>query len=695
MSRFTKKILYDLLPSIYRQKDKVEGKPLESLIEVLAEQISILENDIDRLYNNWFIETCDPWIVPYIGNLLGVNILRKSGKFTSPLRSQIADTISYRSSKGTLSILEQIAYDTTKWKVHAVEFFKLLNTTQYLNHINLKVIYGINLRDDKILKTINTPFDRATHNIDVRNITSKRGYYNIRNLGFFFWRINALPVLDAPAFKHDPNGRFFFSQTGHDTQLFNNPQQESKITHITEEFNLPIPIGIGMLRDDLGKEDSMYYSDEPSITKKSITIRADGRVVNKEDIIACDLSNWDEIQPKKGKVAIDSVLGRIYFPDNMIPQKVYVSYYYGLSSEIGGGFFKRDLDNTSPQAKDDMSFTKYIISARQTSSPNISNSINDAIAKLIANKSKKAILLIKDSEVYQESLNITIPEDCEFLSIKAEDEQRPTILSNIPIVISGENENTHVEFDGLLIGGKDGINSSNSLVTIPRDSKINKFEIKNCTFVPNYVMENGRKEKVIPSIIIERDNDLLEMTIINSIVGPIIGSETRIKISITDSILDGTIESASLIGHKINLKNVTIFGPVTADSIEATNTIFNKVITVKRSQEGCVRFCYIPEGSKTPMKYRCQPNIPKDSSENIEYDIKLKVKPRYVSTFYGSPYYAQLHTSIAKEIFEGGDNGSEIGVYNTLYQSQRLYNFLSSFDEYLRFGMQPGAFFVT
>jgi len=694
MSRFTKETLYDLLPAVYRQRDEHEGKPLESLVEIVAEQIELLENDIDGLYNNWFIETCDPWIVPYIGNLLGVKGLHKSGKFASNQRSQIANTTMYRSTKGTLSILEQIAYDTTKWHVHAIEFFKRLNRTQYLNHIKPNVIYGINLRDEKILKSIDTPFDQAAHNIDVRSITSKRGYHNIQNLGFFFWRIKALPVLDAPAFRHDLNGRFFFSQTGHDMQLFNHPQPENEVSHITEEHHLPIPISISTLRDDLDKEDCKYYSDEPSITKKSITIRADGRVINSEDIMACDLSQWEEIQPKKGKVAIDPVLGRIHFSDNRIPKKVYVSYHYGFSSEIGGGFFKRDADNDNAQNNDDVDIKEYQISARKAS-PTTSKSINDAIAKMIGDNEKKAVLLIKDSEIYQESINILIPEDCEFLSIRAEEEQRPTILTDTPIIISGKNENSNVEFDGILVGGKDGISSSNSLMKISKNSKINRIDIKNCTFVPSYIMKKEKKDKVTPSIIVETDNDLLEMTIKNSIVGPIIGSETRARFTIKDSIIDGTKKSASIVGHKINLKNTTVFGPVTADFIEATNTIFNEIITVKRRQDGCVRFCYIPEGSRIPMPYHCQPNYPDGSLENIKNDIKLKVKPRFVSTLYGHSAYAQLHQSIAKEIFEGGDNESEIGVYNTLYQPQRLRNFIDSFDEYLRFGMQAGVFFVT
>ena len=37
-------------------------------------QVEILEGDIDRLYDDWFAETCEEWVVPYIGDLLGFQL---------------------------------------------------------------------------------------------------------------------------------------------------------------------------------------------------------------------------------------------------------------------------------------------------------------------------------------------------------------------------------------------------------------------------------------------------------------------------------------------------------------------------------------------------------------------------------------------------------------------------------------------
>ena len=101
-SRYTKEKIYDLLPSIYRLRDKEQGQPLKALLEIIGQQIEFAEQDIERLYNNWFIETCDEWVVPYIGDLLQAKILNPVTRSTTNHRIWVANTISYRRRKGTL-----------------------------------------------------------------------------------------------------------------------------------------------------------------------------------------------------------------------------------------------------------------------------------------------------------------------------------------------------------------------------------------------------------------------------------------------------------------------------------------------------------------------------------------------------------------------------------------------------------------
>ena len=112
--------LYELLPAIYRIRDAERGEPLKALLSVMASQINVVEEDIDQLYENWFIETCEEWLVPYIGDLLGVRPLQGTGDDVFSQRAYVANTISYRRRKGTIAVLEELARDVTGWPAKAV-----------------------------------------------------------------------------------------------------------------------------------------------------------------------------------------------------------------------------------------------------------------------------------------------------------------------------------------------------------------------------------------------------------------------------------------------------------------------------------------------------------------------------------------------------------------------------------------------
>jgi hypothetical protein len=126
----------------------------------------------------------------------------------------------------------------------------------------------------------------------------------------------------------------------------------------------------------------------------------------------------------------------------------------------------------------------------------------------------------------------------------------------------------------------------------------------------------------------------------------------------------------------------------------ASNTIFfaqraagdtwKAPLWVERKQEGCVRFSFVPAGSLVPRRFRCVPDA-KDPH----------AVPHFTSLRYGDPGYAQLRASTARAIREGAEDEGEIGVMHPLYQPQRETNLRIRLDEYLRFGLHAGIFYVT
>ena len=56
-------------------EDKRLRGPLKALLLIIAEQVAGLEDTIEQLYDDQFIETCAPWVVPYIADLVGYHPL--------------------------------------------------------------------------------------------------------------------------------------------------------------------------------------------------------------------------------------------------------------------------------------------------------------------------------------------------------------------------------------------------------------------------------------------------------------------------------------------------------------------------------------------------------------------------------------------------------------------------------------------
>ncbi|HST62238.1 MAG TPA: hypothetical protein VLK84_26275, partial [Longimicrobium sp.] len=195
--------LWQLIPAVHRVRDATEGGgALRALVEVLARQSTVLEESLEQLYDDQFVETAAPWVLPYIGDLLGIE-----GLPPAPLasRAEVANTLAWRRRKGTAHVLERIARDVTGLDARAVEFFELLAATQWMNHLRPQNQAWVSVRGATRLEQLNTPFERGdgepdiTHTVDVRRIRRRRGRYNIPNVGIFLWRLRAYRLTGAPA----------------------------------------------------------------------------------------------------------------------------------------------------------------------------------------------------------------------------------------------------------------------------------------------------------------------------------------------------------------------------------------------------------------------------------------------------------------------------------------------------------------
>src|SRR5262249_43461300 len=152
-----------------------------------------------------------------------------------------------------------------------------------------------------------------------------------------------------------------------------------------------------------------------------------------------------------------------------------------------------------------------------------------------------------------------------------------------------------------------------------------------------------------------------------------------------------------------NIQASTVLGPVGdpttpgVRTLAAGNSIFLAPVFVERRQSGCLRFCYTAPNSRTPRRYRCQPDLAlKDVDDTLAHAaIRSRLIPVFTSGAYGQPGYGQLGLACALEIRTGAEDGAAMGAFDFLKEPQRLDNLRMSLEEYLRFTLEAGIFFVT
>jgi hypothetical protein len=158
----------------------------------------------------------------------------------------------------------------------------------------------------------------------------------------------------------------------------------------------------------------------------------------------------------------------------------------------------------------------------------------------------------------------------------------------------------------------------------------------------------------------------------------------------------------------VTLKCSTVFGQIHTHAIDlAENSIFMGSIKVARRQRGCLRFCYVTPGSRTPRRYHCQPDLVVEQTQEVlsesdpngltdaQQREQSRVIPQFNSIHYGTPTYCQLAKCCAEEIKRGAEDESEMGVFHHLFQPQREANLQTRLEEYTPAGMETGIIYAS
>jgi hypothetical protein len=708
----TSRRVYELLPAELRRLDSESGGAVQALVTVLAEQLAAVEADIDRLGEDWYIETCAEWVVPYLGDLLGargVHQIATAG--ATAARARVANTLRFRRRKGTLAMLEQLARDATGWPAKAVEFFELLSATQHLNHLREHRPASADLRRADALELVDGPFDTFAHTVDVRPLPG--GRHNIPNIGLFVWPIPSYS-LDRAAVRAaatPDDGRYRADLLGADRPLLMPPATETGIEQFAQEENVPGLLRRRPLFEELerlragGPATSRFFGASPVFRVHVGQAAGDPlAAVPPERVHVCDLTTWRR-PTQTGHVNVDPVLGRLIFPAGATPARVAFTSAYGFGADVGAGTYSRrdGLDAILDRPLDFQVGVRTPAPGEPAEPGVLFDSLVAAVAAWNdfsgAHPGSSGLITVLDNGHYPGALTgdarITVgaggklaivaahwplvPGDFPGQTVRRLGRidpagLRPCVAGRIEVLGTAADEPGELLLDGLLVDG-------DLRVVGQGPANLGRLTLRHTSLAPS---AGGLR--------VESGNPELAVELHRCVTGPITLPSTVGRLTVVESIVQAGVTAEDT---DVTLDRVTVLGGVLARALEASDTLFTGVVRVQRRQDGCVRFSYVPPGSQTPRQHRCQPDTAVEESGDPPDEVRARLVPRFVSEDFGDVGYAYLKHDTPEELSTGADDGAEMGVFGITRQPQRLTNLTTALDEFLPFGLAAAPLPVT
>ncbi|MFN8503365.1 phage tail protein [Kouleothrix sp.] len=712
---------YQLLPAIYRQHDAAAGEPLRAMLAVLERELRTIERDVEATYDNWFVQTCDTWVLPYLADLVGIRTMSHQRRILGTQRRQVANTIAYRRRKGALSVLEYALRDVTGWHVRAVELYQQIAATPHVAAHGRPPAASANLRDALALDHAGGPFNQIAHSADVRALSpaegARAGRYNLGNLALFVWRLRAYTVREAqpyplPAPHGSAFARFALHPTGRPMQLFNQPQLVGDIAGRLTARHLPLALHRAELAADLDEYARTYAATRAEDRAASSRFYGPDRglqlalawpgggaeplppmAVACADLAALPDGALDRLRQHGKRAVIDPLSGHVALLDpSAAGATLRATYSYGFSAEIGGGPYHRRSQQPS------IGDANVIAVARGSSVPTLREALvawNSHCQSCLAHGAEPhgIIRLLDNTRHGDDGLgdlvvwlplgaNLTIAADngvrpaigpgCDLLVRFDGPGEQPSALSSIASLASqpddaytGDIRARRLLIDGLLIDGSLRVGQGRR--ARPAEGRID-LAIEHCTIVGGATLHlaEGRAR-------------IAQLAIRSSIVGPLRAPPTLLGVFASDSIIDGApgreakaTAFASLSGDegaRVTLERVTVFGDVRALALSLRDSL----VAGAAAAAG-------------------KPFVPASDSAIVDAGASAAL---FTSTRYGQPGYAQLRPASPVAHRRGATDGTQQGAFASLYTAQAEDNLAPVLEEYLPIGLEAGFFFVT
>jgi hypothetical protein len=735
--------LFERLPAIHKIKDAELGGPLRAYLEPVEVAFDVVKDSIEALYHDLFIDTCAPWVIPYIGDLLGTSHLAGD---PHTLRADVADTIFLRRAKGTLGAIERLANDLTGWAAHPVELRENLAWAQALNHQRPDrggapayanppygrhtVIRGgfATIRDPAVLAQLGTPYDTFARFPDVSSVRANSLAYNLPNLAIFVWRLASYGIelqrrLATPSPAIVPVGasfaaRFYVHPLARPVRLFGrstyDPDRRPIVLTPLHEQPAPIvrawlgpessdPIGVArpneyVVVSEYDPAHPIEGGDAPIELHVPIGLPA-GWKIRGANLCAWEGGLAPPLEPNE--VAIDPVIGRIAIgaasqaiAQTLVDQLV-LSYRYGAVGPVGAHPVMRDDFPKLPAA---------IVVDGRPGSP----TLEEALAGLATITDVPLVVELADDQIHELDAN-NVGGSGELavgrpLYLRGADERRPIIRLAQPLRFVTASLDDHavmttVRIDGILLVAGASFAAADPLIA---RAAIQSLDLRGCTLDPggHRVLDGSIDGARAPARTamrltagydfspadLEKFTPLPAIALTRTITGSLFLDAEAYTLSLASSIVDATSVDAVAIAGSGD-PATTYAARTLIDGV----TIFGKTRVHRISGRGGIftGTLTVDDDQHGCLKLSWFSNTGDRLPQNSECLKHPDAPLVFTSDVFGHEAYAQLALACDPRILNRGPDDDQMGAYGFLLEAHRWANLSIRLRELTPVGVRP------
>lgn len=732
---YTEKI-WERIPGWYRDQDgraaTIDDRggqhQLRALSELFGTQSAILRRSIDRLWDDEFIDRCDDWAVPYIGDLVATRLV--SALDPRARRVDVANTIYYRRRAGTLRLLEELIGDIAGWEGVVVESFRTLARTWHglddtdptppsNGRVTTTPAGGTAQLTPRLGgQRTGTGFDELAYTADVRDHRGLNGRHGIEKLAFHHFRLSSVavtqieptPAIDDRSFTIDPLGR--------DHPLFARPDRPLSFDRWVRlrPWQVPAPIscellnqavfiltpeavaevvggGFGLSASAIADLEALRPSRYQNATdlRQALASTGSGAELTATPVrLAIEAASLIEDCGRWGLASTDSARLpslRVEIDGTTVAVEELVAGDLSDWREPPDGAVVvidpvrgRLRFAQTPTGPVRVDYHRAMVGPLGAGphrpitapSPTEERSGGGGFAAPGSLPGQPSVVVITDSLGYTPTDPWAVGEP---LTVIAASNHQPVLnLSGQDLIIdTGTATDVDLVLDGLWFIGGASLVLRGDFATV---------EIRSCTLDP------GTRADPDDGIDLVVEANIGALRVVSSVMGPITIDPAVVVagIEICDSALevadrnDPAGSSLHAPRTTIDIARSTVLGTVHCLRLWSTDSLFLSPLNVVDNQSGCFRFSATPPGSRTPRRY--------ESTETPGTALFTTTRPT-------QPGYLQLLERVGADIARGAENTSQIGVYSAVGEPISLESLQIKVAEYLPVGRRPIHIFET